>query len=46
MDSCVWIDVETGNDEVEAGFRVLGFGFGLGEIGQFDRGLYCVCYIK
>ena len=44
MDSCVWDDVETGNDEFEAGFRV--FGFSLGEIGQFDRGLYCVCYIK
>ena len=39
-------DVETGNDEFEAGFRVPGFGFSLGEIGQIGRGLYCVCYIK
>ena len=38
--------LRTGNDEFEAGFRVPGFGFSLGEIGQFDRRLYCVCYIK
>ena len=37
-------DAETGNDVEKVGFRVLGFGFCLGEIGQLAKGLYCVSF--